>query len=522
MGDVRKILWVDDEIELLRPHLQLLENKGYSVDTATNGEDAIEMVKTKDYDLIFIDEMMPGLGGLQTLAVIKDLSPSVPVVMVTKNEAESLMEEAIGSKITDYLLKPVNPTQILLACKKILESKKISDAHVSRDYIKEIQNISQMLNTKTLTEEEWIELYVRLTNWEIELDMHPDLGLNRTLQDQKKECNAEFSKFVEKKYIEWINEKNAKVLLSPNIIEHYVIPELDSQNSVFLIVIDCLRLDQWLIMEEELSDLFNIKKHYYFSILPTATAYARNAIFSGYFPADLEKKFPEIWSDEQDDTESSRNQYEHVLLMKLIERNGIKLKPEVKYIKILDPEFGKQIEANILSYTQNKLTTIVVNFIDMFAHGRSDSPLLKEIVPDEPAYRSLTKSWFRHSSLFGILKTLASQKGVSIIVTTDHGSIRCLHGSKIIGDRETSTNLRYKFGRNLKVDEKQALFVKNPQEYRLPRKSVTTNCVIAKEDYYFVYPTDYHKYLTQYRDSFQHGGISLEEMILPIAKLERK
>jgi hypothetical protein len=300
-----------------------------------------------------------------------------------------------------------------------------------------------------------------------------------------------------------------------------VIPELDKTGSLFLFIIDCLRLDQWLVMQQLLSDYFTIERSFHFSILPTATPYARNAIFSGLFPIDLEKRFPEVWQAGEDD-ESSRNRHEHQLLDKLLERNHIQLKPESKYIKIIDAEFGRQVEGNILSYTKSKLTAVVVNFVDMLAHGRSDSPLLKEIAPDESAYRSLTRSWFLHSSLFSMFKSLSTQKNVTVLVTTDHGSIRCLRGAKVIGDREASTNLRYKFGRNLRVDERQAVFVKHPAEFKLPRQSVTTNYILAKEDYYFVYPTDYHKYLSQYRDSFQHGGISMEEMILPVIKLEPK
>lgn len=514
----KKILWVDDEIDLLRAHVRLLEQKGYQVDTATNGEDAVELIKEKRYDLVFLDEMMPGRGGLQTLSMMKDISPALPVVMVTKSEAESLMEDAIGSKITDYLVKPVNPSQVLLACKKILEAKKIAGEYVSRDYIKEFQNIDLSLRT-SLAEADWIELYLKLTNWEMELDAHPELGFRQTLQDQKRECNAGFGKYVERNYRRWIEQTNRPILLSPDIVEQCVLPELNDRISIFFFVIDCLRLDQWLIMEELLSEYYTFTKQYYFSILPTATPYARNAIFSGYFPFDLEKQFPEIWQSE-DDGESSRNRYEHQLMDKLLERKHINLKPESKYVKIIDPEFGRQFENNILSYTHSRLVAVVVNFVDMLAHGRSDSPLLKEIAPDESAYRSLTRSWFQHSSLFSMLKILAGHRNVRIILTTDHGSVRCMRGSKVIGDREASVNLRYKFGRNLKVDDRQAVFVKNPVEYKLPRRSITTNYVMAKEDYYFVYPTDYHKYLSQYRDSFQHGGISMEEMILPVVKLE--
>lgn len=514
------ILWVDDEIELLRAHVVLLRDKGYTVETATNGEDAIEIVKGKNFDLVFLDEMMPGKGGLETLAVIKEYFPSLPVVMITKNEAESLMEDAIGSKISDYLTKPVNPSQILLVCKKFLEGKKIQSEQVSRDYTMEFSSISRMLlNPMDYTE--WIELYLKMTNWDMELDKHPELGLQKMLADQRRESNSEFSKYVEKNYQSWINRKENKPTLSTEIVEKYVIPALDAKKSVFLFVVDCMRLDQWLLMEEYLRELYSISKEYYFSILPTATPYSRNAIFSGLFPLELEQRYPDLWQGE-DDSESSHNKYEKELLLKLLERKHITIKPEPKYVKILDPEFGRQIQSNIISYTQNKLTAIVVNFVDMLAHGRSDDPILKEIAPDESAYRSLTNSWFKHSSLLGMFQALANRKDVKIIVTTDHGSVRCMRGSKVIGDKEASTNLRYKFGRNLKSDDKQSIFLKNPKDFKLPQRGITTNYIVAKEDYYFVYPTDFHKYLNQYRDSFQHGGISMEEMILPVITMEPK
>lgn len=511
---------MDDEIELLRAHILLLQEKGYSVETAMNGDDAIELVKHGVFDLVLIDEMMPGKGGLETLAVIKEISPGLPVVMITKNEAESLMEEAIGSKISDYLTKPVNPSQILLVCKKFLEGKKIQSEQVSKDYTQEFASISRML-LHPLDYTEWIELYNKIVAWEMELDRHPQLGLQRMLADQRRECNAEFSKYVERNYQTWIHQKENRPILSTDIIEQFVIPNLSGSTSVFLFIVDCMRLDQWLVMEEYLRELYSIEKKYYFSILPTATPYSRNAIFSGLFPLELEQRYPELWQNENDD-ELSHNKHEKELLLKLFERKGISLKSEPKYVKILDTEFGRQIQSNIISYTQNKLTAIVVNFVDMLAHGRSDDPILKEIAPDESAYRSLTNSWFRHSSLLGMFQALSQRKEVKIIVTTDHGSIRCLRGSKVIGDREASTNLRYKFGRNLKAEEKNAVFLKNPKDYKLPQRGVTTNYIVAKEDYYFVYPTDYHKYLNQYRDSFQHGGISMEEMILPIAIMEPK
>jgi CheY-like chemotaxis protein len=519
MDDSRRhILWVDDEIDLLRAHIQFLREKGYDVSTTTNGEDAVALVRTTSFDLVFLDEMMPGMGGLRTLAEIKELHPALPVIMVTKNEEETLMEEAIGVKISDYLIKPVNPSQILMACKKFLEGKKIARAAISKDYTQEFSQISLALMSDP-GYRDWIEIYSRLVGWGMELDAHTELGLTQTLGDQIRECNLAFGKYVERHYRDWVEQTRDRPVLSHEIVDRYVVPELSTGKSVMLFVIDCLRLDQWLVMEELLQEYFTISKEYYYSILPTATPYSRNAIFSGAFPSEVEVRFPELWEKSEDD-ESSRNRYEKQFLEKLLERRKITLKPEPKYVKILDAEFGRSIENSINSYTHSRLTAIVVNFVDMLAHGRSDSSLLKEIAPDESAYRSLTRSWFQHSSLFGMLKTLSRNRNVTVLLTTDHGSIRSLRGSKVLGDREASTNLRYKYGRNLKSEEKAAIYVKDPAEFKLPRRGIAVNYIIAKEDYYFVYPTDYHRYLNQYRDSFQHGGVSMEEMILPIVKLQ--
>ena len=514
------ILWVDDEIDILKAHIRFLTDRGYVVDTASNGDDAVALVRNGGFDLIFLDEMMPGMGGLKTLGEIKELRPSIPVVMVTKNEEESLMEDAIGSKISDYLIKPVNPSQVLAACKKFLESRSIRGAAVSKDYIQEFNQIATALTTNP-GYEEWIDIYTRLVNWGVELDDHAELGLQQTLHDQVRECNLAFGKYIEKNYRDWVEQPKHRPLLSTEVVDNFVVPELQEGRSIFFFVIDCLRLDQWLMMENVLQEYFEISKRFYYSILPTATPYSRNAIFSGTYPSDLDLRSPELWEMSEDD-ENSRNRYERQYLDLLLERRRIILKPEPKYIKILDAEFGRSVENNITSYAQSRLTSIVVNFVDMLAHGRSDSTLLKEIAPDESAYRSLTKSWFLHSSLYGMLKTLSRMPNVTILLTTDHGSIRSLRGSKVLGDRDASTNLRYKYGRNLKCEDRAAIFVKNPLEYKLPKRGVTTNYIIAKEDYYFVYPTEYHKYLNYYRDSFQHGGVSMEEMILPLVKLKPK
>lgn len=521
--DSKKILWVDDEIELLRSHIIFLSEKGYEVDTVTNGNDAVSAVKEKNYDLIFLDEMMAGMGGLETLGQIKNINPNLPVVMITKSEEETLMNEAIGGKISDYLTKPVNPSQVLLVCKKILEGKKISEQYTAKDYLVDFNQITQALMTD-LNFDDWINIYLKLVSWSIELDSHPDIGLEQSLAEQFREANREFSKFIEKNYRNWISDNTNKNApnLTPQIAEKYVLKNLHNESkSIFFIVLDCLRLDQWLIMERHIRDLFRIEKDYYYSILPTATPYARNSLFAGLYPSEIEKYYPDLWVSGNDD-ENSMNKYEKELFQNLLDRKRIKLRNELKYIKIIDPEVGRNFEQNILSYQNTHLTGVVVNFLDMIAHGRSDSDILKEIAPDEAAYRSLTNSWFMHSSLLNIFKSLAKMKNVKIIVTTDHGSIRCLRGAKVLGDREASTNLRFKYGRNLKVDDKNAIFIKNSSEYKLPKRGVTINYIIAKEDYYFVYPTDYHKFLTHYKDTFQHGGISMEEMILPVITLEPK
>lgn len=525
MTETGMILWVDDEIDILKPHIELLQYRGYTVDTATNGEDAIELFKRNHYRLVFLDESMIGLSGLETLEQLKQLDPSVPVVMVTKNEAESLMEEAIGRKIDDYLTKPVNPAQILAACKKFLESTKISQQHFTQEYLRGFNEITMRLSDD-LRWEDWTDIYTKLVQWSIELDRYPDLGLKETLQTQWKECNAAFSRYVEQQYEQWVHtspkDASADVpLLSPHILDHFVLPQLDHARSVFFFVIDCLRLDQWMIIAESLRPYYTMTHHYYCSILPTATSYARNALFSGLFPQQIQRYYPQMWLEESED-EYSQNKFEPQLLEKFLERRHIPLTGNFRYVKIYETDFGRKIEQEILHYTQSKLNAIVVNAVDMIAHSRADSPILKEIAPDESAYRSLTRSWFQHSSLYGMLRKLSKEKNIRIVITSDHGAIRCLRGAKVFGDRETSTNLRFKYGRNVNTDPRYAMIVDHPERLLLPKHSVVTNYIFAKEDFYFVYPTDYHYYLNYYRDSFQHGGISMEEMILPVVILEPK
>lgn len=517
------ILWVDDEIELLKSHIIFLTEKGYMIDTVTNGEDAINLVKGKNYDLILLDEMMAGLGGLETLARIKEINPNIPVVMITKSEEESLMNDAIGSKISDYLIKPILPSQVLMVLKKLLESKKISGEYAAQDYLIDFNRISRQL-AMDIDVNEWVDLYLKLVKWDLEFDSHPGIGLRQSLYEQKRECNQEFSKFIEKNYERWVKNPYADDVptLTTQIVEKFLIPNiLNAKGPVFFFVLDCLRLDQWFVMEKYLFEKFEIQKDYYYSILPTATPYSRNSLFAGMFPSEIQRFHPELWQSGDDD-ERSQNKYEKELLQKLLDKKNIKLKNDMKYMKIIDPEVGKAFEQNIISHRKTHLMAVVVNFLDMIAHGRSDSDLLKEIAPDESAYRSLTESWFKHSSLLGMFNIIASMPNAKVIVTTDHGSIRTMRGAKVLGDKEASKNLRFKFGRNLKADEKNAVFIKHPADYKLPDRGLTINYIIAKEDYYFVYPTEYHKYLTRYKDTFQHGGISMEEMILPVITMESK
>ncbi len=523
MNNKKRILWIDDEIELLRPHIILLEQRGYSVAKATNGEDAIEMVKQNHYDLIFLDEMMVGISGLETLPVLKELDPLTPIVMVTKNEAESLMEEAIGQKIDDYLTKPVNPAQILLACNKFLEADRISIEKFTREYLQGFSEISRTM-MEPLTWEDWKNLYVRLVKYSLELDRHTGSGFEQTLRDQWKEANFEFSKFVDRNYRNWLSkDKNdTDPLLSPEITDKYLAPVLQSGDPVVFFVVDCMRYDQWLIFEEQLHQYFSIKTNFYNSIIPTATQFARNSIFAGLYPIDIKKYFPQYWKDETNSEDHKLNAHEEELIGTWIERRRIKLKSKLNFAKIFDTEFGRRIERDILKFAQSQLSVIVLNAVDMIAHSRSDHAILKEIAPDESAYRSLTRSWFLHSSFFGMLKQLSTIKNIKIVITTDHGSIRCMRGVKVYGDRETSTNLRYKFGRNVKAEQRHAMHIKEPEDYMLPRSGMMINNIIAKEDYYFVYPTDYHHYINKYRDSFQHGGISMEEMIIPVVTMESR
>jgi len=511
-----RILWADDEIDQLKPHIIFLENKGFEVTPVTNGNDAITLIRERPFDIIFLDEQMPGMDGLATLNRLKTIEPSLPVVMITKSEEESIMEEAIGAKISDYLIKPVNPNQIVLTTKRILERHRIRNEKFAQSYLRDFNSISDRIHEEA-SWEEWIKIYQQLTRWDIDLESSEE-SLRQVLNDQHHEANKMFGRFIAGNYQSWLNKSTPnRPALSVDIVKEYVLPHIRNGQKTLFFVIDCMRYDQWLVFQKLLSDDYSIDTDFYYSILPTATPYSRNAIFSGLYPLEIEEQYPGLWHQGED--ESSLNKYEKELLLKQLERNGIDT--NVKYEKVLNAEEGSKVAGNVHNYLQVSLSTFVYNFVDTLVHSRSDSDVLKEIAPDVPAFRSLTKTWFQHSALYDIFQTLADEE-VVIVVTSDHGAVRALRDTKVYGDRETSTSLRYKYGRNLSADEDAAIIVKNPEEYRLPTPGHSNNYIIAKENYYFVYPTNYHRYQNRYCDTFLHGGASMEEMVLPIATLRPK
>jgi CheY-like chemotaxis protein len=513
----RKILWADDEIDLLRPHIKYLEQRGFAVTAVPNGEDALAALGRSRFDVVLLDEMMPGLGGLATLDAIKSRDVSVPVILVTKSEEESLMEAAIGRHIRDYLIKPVHPSQVLLALKRVLESDRIQEVARARDYVGEMQRW-QGLDRRGFAWNDWVELAVEIARWDVLFDALPEeQGLAQAHADFRRSLNLDFGRFIEREYAGWVHGGVDRPLLSSDVVAHAVAPLLKRGQRVVLIVIDCLRLDQWLMLESLLEEHFEIRREHYCSILPTATPYSRNAIFAGLLPAELHRRHPELWQENTDD-DRTRNRYERQLLDLQLDRLRCRPTRPVKYFKISDAEEAQQMRRQTSTFAGLGLAALVYNFIDILAHGRSESELLQELAPDEAAFRAVMKAWFTHSPLYEMLRGLAHQDG-TVVITTDHGAVLARRASKVHGNRDTSTNLRYKYGLNLNCDPKEAVILRDPKSFMLPADGVNKNYILAREDYFFVYPTRFHAYERQFRGSFQHGGISIEEMVLPLATL---
>ena len=510
-----KILWVDDEIDLLKPHIMYLKNKGYDVIPVYSGEDAIHLVEEETFDLVLLDEMMTGLDGLSTLKYIKGIHPNLPIIMITKNEEESLMEEAIASHITNYLTKPVNPSQILIACKNVLETKKIQSDSAAQGYLKDFQDIGQKISHAEKLEN-WYEINHRLTDWMVRFDDLGDQGLGEILNEQIGEANRRFSTFIENEYVHLIKEKS-NVITSPKILDKYVMPHLRENKDVVLIVIDCLRVDQWKSLEKILYNSFNIKTEFHLSLLPTATPFSRNAIFSGLFPDELPRKFPNQWAKMIRD-ETSMNRYESEFLNAYLDRKNLS-HISMNYMKVIAPEDGQKFANHINAYKNTNLLALVVNFVDMLGHSRSESNVLKEMIPNESAYRSVVCSWMEQSWLKIVFEQI-SEWDKTVILTSDHGSIRVKKPIQVKGDRETSDGIRYKYGKNLHVSSKVAMKIDSPLDYRLPVIDGATDYILSKDEHYFLYPNNYNKFARRYENSFQHGGISMDEMIVPVGILK--
>ena len=514
-----RILWADDEIELLKPHVLFLEAKGYTVIAVNSGNEAIDLVSKNKFDIVFLDEQMPGLNGLETLKHIKILHPDLPIIMITKSEAESIMEAAIGSQINDYLIKPVNPNQILLSIKKNLDQRDLITQNTTMNYQQEFSQLGIFISNAN-SWNDWVEIYKKLTHWEILLVNSKDRGLDEILKMQKNEANTNFAKYIKRNYLDWFqNDSNHdKPLLSPSIIKEKVLPLLKKGEKTLLLLIDNLRYDHWVSLRPLLAEYYSIEQdEQYCSILPTSTQYSRNAIFAGLMPKEIEKIYPELWKNDDDD--EMKNQYEEELLTSQLKRFGYTNKFFFEKITAINP--GKRVTEKLHSILQHDFSVIVYNFIDTLSHSRTEMDMIKELANDEAAYRSLTISWFQHSSLFELLQELA-KKDISLIITTDHGSVRVQNPIKVVGDKNITTNLRYKQGKALDYNPKEVFEIKKPFEAHLPAINISSTYIFATQQDFFAYPNNFNHYAKYYKDSFQHGGISIEEMIIPCIQLTSK
>lgn len=514
-----KILWVDDEIESLQSQKIFLENKGYDVHTLTNGFDAIDYIKENFVDVVLIDESMPGITGLETLAKIKEYNSGIPVVLITKNETENLMDDAIGSQISDYLIKPVNPNQVWLSLKKIIDNRRLVAEKTTTAYQQQFRNLFMALNSNP-DHNEWMGIYKELVHWELSLQRSDSPEMQEVFQTQKSEANTEFFKFISRNYASWLKDKpKDRPVMSHTLIREKVLPNVEKGVPTFFILIDNLRFDQWRTIQPIFAESFRVvEEDSFYSILPTATHYARNAIFAGMLPIEIEKRFPQQWRN--DDEEGGKNLSEEEFLRAQLKTLG-EATMRVSYTKVVNNQAGLELVNNVHNLLNNDLNVIVYNFVDMLSHARTEMEVLKELAGDEVSYRSITASWFEHSPLHQALKRI-SDKNIKIILATDHGSVRVKTPVKVIGDKQTTTNLRYKHGRNLNYDPREVLAFRDPKEAGLPTPTINSSYIFGGEDVFLCYPNNYNHYVNYYRNTFQHGGVSLEEMIVPVIQMVTK
>ncbi|MBS0011996.1 MAG: bifunctional response regulator/alkaline phosphatase family protein [Bacteroidales bacterium] len=512
-----RILWTDDEIEILQPHIIFLEEKGYSVETCTNGNDTIDLVAANNYDIIFLDEHMPGMSGIDTLKQLKQIKPTIPVVMITRSEEENIMEDAIGAHITDYLIKPVKPNQILLCLKKNTDSRRLVTEKTTSGYQDDFGRIRQLIGEAD-TPGKWIDIYKKLVHWDIQLDRANDANLRDIFRMQEQEANNAFSRFVAANYLSWCANDGDTPLMSHRLMKEKVFPHLKKKRKLFFILIDNLRYDQWKVISEEISPLFRTSdESVYYSILPTATQYSRNALFSGMMPVDIQRQYPQLWV--YDDEEEGKNQHEEELLEKQL--SSLNMDVKWQYHKIISNAAGKKITDSLPGLLANDMNILVYNFIDLISHARTEIDLIRDLANDEPAYRSLSHSWFIHSPLFDLIKALAMED-VRVIISTDHGTVRVNNPVKVTGDKNTSANLRYKLGRNLDYKASQVFDITEPPKAGLPKSNISSRYIFARNYDYLVYPNNYNYYANYYRNTFQHGGISMQELLIPVVSLEPK
>ena len=511
----KRLLWVDDEIDLLRPHLLFVQGRGYHVDAVANGDDALAMVRLNPYDLILLDEQMPGRSGMEVFDELRRIDPLVPVVMVTKSEEDHTMTEAIGRRVAEYLVKPTSPRQVLSVVTRLLEGETIQQQHVARAFSYRFRDLNAE-NAGDRDWRQWAETYAELVDWELRLRDAGELGLLSSLETLLDEFRREFGHFVMGNYKGWVNDETDRPPLSVDLVPQFLQPVLSEQAHVLFVIIDCLRLDQWRTILPLVKGTAEVEEALYYSILPTATPYSRNAIFSGLFPDDIAALYPDWWSRE---SEGSLNGFEDELFIAQIRRLMGKNLP-VHYEKVFNAADGDQVLNRLPAFlAQPGVTAIVFNFVDMLTHGRSESALLLEVARDKEALRALSRQWFERSEAFTAIRE-AIRAGVSVLVTTDHGSIHCHRPATVFAKRDATQNLRYKFGEDLRAEDPSLVFAVNDESVlRFPKGKTSTNYVLGLEDTFFVYPTKLRQYQARYRGSFLHGGISPEEMILPVALL---